>query len=62
MSTLLLLLLPSTPVLEAELDSQTREDDELPPASILPYAPRVQRILTDYWLATGGKGSTAPRR
>jgi hypothetical protein len=156
-SALLALLLVSAPVLEAELDSQTREDDELPPASILPYTPRfdgktlpnlvcgpkvssakvqqlldegtrnadskrpdavrravaqlqkalatdpragwaylilgsahaklgenaagtqayetfllscrtypnsdrVQRILTDYWLATGGKGSTVPRR
>ena len=157
MSALLALLVASAPVLEAELDSQTREDDELPPASILPYTPRfegktlphlvcgpkasspkvqkllddgtrnadskqpevirkavaqlqralaadpragwaylilgsahaklgenaagtqayetfllscrtypnsdrVQRILTDYWLATGGKGSTVPRR
>jgi hypothetical protein len=77
-SALLTLLLASAPVLEAELDSQTREDDELPPASILPYTPRpevlrkavgqLQKALAtdpragDDWLATGGKGSTVPRR
>ena len=27
-----------------------------------PNSDRVQRILTDDWLATGGKGSTVPRR
>jgi hypothetical protein len=37
-----LLLLASTPVLEAEIDSQTREDDELPPSSVLPYTPRYE--------------------
>jgi hypothetical protein len=38
--TLLLLLLGAAPLpvqLEAEIDSQTREDDELPPSSFLPY-------------------------
>jgi tetratricopeptide (TPR) repeat protein len=34
------LLVASAPVLEAEIDSQTREDDELPPSSVLPYTPR----------------------
>ena len=42
MSALVLLLLAATPVLEAEIDSQTREDDELPPSSILPYTPRFE--------------------
>ena len=42
MSALLLLVFASAPVLEAEIDSQTREDDELPPASILPYTPRFE--------------------
>jgi hypothetical protein len=42
MSGLLLLLLATAPVLEAEIDSQTREDDELPPSSILPYTPRFE--------------------
>jgi hypothetical protein len=36
------LLLASAPVLEAEIDSQTREDDELPPSSVLPYTPRFE--------------------
>jgi len=36
------LLLASAPVLEAEIDSQTREDDELPPASVIPYTPRFE--------------------
>lgn len=40
MTGLLLVLLASAPVLEAEIDSQTREDDELPPSSVLPYTPR----------------------
>lgn len=40
MTGLLALLLAAAPVLEAEIDSQTREDDELPPASVLPYTPR----------------------
>jgi cytochrome c-type biogenesis protein CcmH/NrfG len=42
MTALVLMLLASVPApaLEAEIDSQTREDDELPPASILPYTPR----------------------
>jgi tetratricopeptide (TPR) repeat protein len=39
MTAVLLLLLTAGPVLEAEIDSQTREDDELPPSSILPYTP-----------------------
>ena len=34
MTALVLLLLATTPVLEAEIDSQTREDDELPPSSV----------------------------
>ena len=38
----LLLLLASTPVLEAEIDSQTREDDELPPSSVVDYTPRFE--------------------
>ncbi len=42
MSLLLLALLAATPVLEAGIDSQTREDDELPPSSILPYTPRFE--------------------
>lgn len=37
MTAVLLLLLTAGPVLEAEIDSQTREDDELPPSSVLPY-------------------------
>src|SRR5262249_8467072 len=36
------LILVSTPPLEAEIDSQTREDDELPPASVIPYTPRFE--------------------
>ncbi len=42
MTLALLLLLASAapPVLEAEIDSQTREDDELPPSSVQPYTPR----------------------
>ncbi len=39
MTVLLLALLASAPALEAEIDSQTREDDELPPSSVLPYTP-----------------------
>jgi len=37
-----LLVLSSAPAvsLEAEIDSQTREDDELPPSSYIPYTPR----------------------
>ena len=42
MTTLVLLMLVSTPVLEAEIDSQTREDDELPPSSVMPYTPRFE--------------------
>jgi tetratricopeptide (TPR) repeat protein len=42
MTALLMVLLASTPVLEAEIDSQTREDDELPPSSVLPYTPRFE--------------------
>ena len=42
MSGLLLLLLATAPVLEAEIDSQTREDDELPPSSVTPYTPRFE--------------------
>ena len=42
MTALALLMLASTPVLEAEIDSQTREDDELPPSSVLPYTPRFE--------------------
>ena len=42
MTALLMVLLTSTPVLEAEIDSQTREDDELPPSSVLPYTPRFE--------------------
>jgi hypothetical protein len=38
-SLLLYVLLAAGPVLEAEIDSQTREDDELPPSSVLPYTP-----------------------
>jgi len=41
-SAWLLLLLASTPVLEAEIDSQTREDDELPPSSVMDYTPRFE--------------------
>jgi hypothetical protein len=41
-TTLVLLMLASTPVLEAEIDSQTREDDELPPSSVMPYTPRFE--------------------
>jgi hypothetical protein len=40
--TLALVLLvagPSPAPLEAEIDSQTREDDELPPSSYVPYTP-----------------------
>ena len=42
MTAVLLLLLASAPPLEAEIDSQTREDDELPPSSVLPYTPRFE--------------------
>jgi hypothetical protein len=35
----LALLVAAPPALEAEIDSQTREDDELPPSSIQPYTP-----------------------
>lgn len=42
MTTLVLLMLASAPVLEAEIDSQTREDDELPPSSVMPYTPRFE--------------------
>ena len=42
MTGLLVLLLASAPVLEAEIDSQTREDDELPPSSIVPYTPHFE--------------------
>ena len=42
MTALVLLLLAGTPVLEAEIDSQTREDDELPPSSVTPYTPRFE--------------------
>jgi len=41
-TALVLLLLAGTPVLEAEIDSQTREDDELPPSSVTPYTPRFE--------------------
>jgi hypothetical protein len=40
--TLMLALLAAGPApvpLEAEIDSQTREDDELPPSSYIPYTP-----------------------
>ena len=39
MTVLLLALLAAAPALEAEIDSQTREDDELPPSSVQPYTP-----------------------
>jgi len=39
---LMLLMLASTPALEAEIDSQTRGDDELPPSSVMPYTPRFE--------------------
>ena len=39
MTTLLVALLAAAPALEAEIDSQTREDDELPPSSIQAYTP-----------------------
>ena len=42
MTLLLLVMLAAQPVLEAEIDSQTREDDELPPSSVLPYTPRFE--------------------
>jgi hypothetical protein len=42
MIALVLLMLASGPVLEAEIDSQTREDDELPPSSVTPYTPRFE--------------------
>ena len=42
MTLIAVLLLASAPVLEAEIDSQTREDDELPPASVIPYTPRFE--------------------
>ena len=42
MTPIAVLLLASAPVLEAEIDSQTREDDELPPASVIPYTPRFE--------------------
>ena len=42
MTLLAALILASAPVLEAEIDSQTREDDELPPASVIPYTPRFE--------------------
>jgi hypothetical protein len=42
MTAALLLLLTAGPVLEAEIDSQTREDDELPPSSVLPYTAHFQ--------------------
>ncbi len=48
MTVLLLALLAAPPALEAEIDSQTREDDELPPASIQPYTPHFDgRTLPD---------------
>ena len=43
--TLILMAMLATapqPVLEAEIDSQTREDDELPPSSVVPYTPRFE--------------------
>jgi len=52
MSALLALLLASTPAYETFLRSDRT----------YPNSDRVQRILTDDWLATGGKGSTVPRR
>jgi hypothetical protein len=42
MTGALLLVLAAGPVLEAEIDSQTREDDELPPSSVLPYTPHFE--------------------
>jgi len=42
MTLLVLMVLAVQPVLEAEIDSQTREDDELPPSSVLPYTPRFE--------------------
>src|SRR5262249_58914896 len=48
MTLLVLMVLAVQPVLEAEIDSQTREDDELPPSSILPYTPRFEgKTLAD---------------
>jgi len=41
-TALVLLLLAGIPILEAEIDSQTREDDELPPSSVTPYTPRFE--------------------
>jgi hypothetical protein len=41
-ATVVFLLCASAPAgvpLEAEIDSQTREDDELPPSSYIPYTP-----------------------
>jgi hypothetical protein len=42
MTLLVLVMLATQPPLEAEIDSQTREDDELPPSSVLPYTPRFE--------------------
>ena len=59
MSALFLMLLASAPVLEAEIDSQTREDDELPPASILPYTPRFEgKTLPDLVCGPESKNGT----
>jgi len=58
-SALFLMLLASAPVLEAEIDSQTREDDELPPASILPYTPRFEgKTLPDLVCGPESKNGT----
>ena len=59
MSALFLMLLASAPALEAEIDSQTREDDELPPASILPYTPRFEgKTLPDLACGPESKNGT----
>jgi hypothetical protein len=59
MSSVLVLLLATAPVLEAEIDSQTREDDELPPSSVLPYTPRFEgKTLPD--LVCGPEVKNAP--
>lgn len=62
MTTLLLVLLASPPVLEAEIDSQTREDDELPPSSILPYTPRFDgKALPDLVCGPGVKNASVKK-
>lgn len=62
MTVLLLALLAAHPALEAEIDSQTREDDELPPSSIQPYTPHFDgKTLADLVCGPGVKNASVKK-